>query len=196
MEDLEFLRERADVAPEGIRDPDAPGAEQPQDNSETRLGGSPSPVPTVSPIPDSPTLSVQLLSSHPLSVQPPPAAASCEKKRTAPRAPVIDHGKYDHLSYDQLREQCKKRSYKRKDSKVALKTRLASMDVEESKRTLTGDNAMNTSVSVTGKRGRTPLDVAEYLDGPVKRCCADALRVASVPDKEVVNQRASGGILS
>ena len=56
------------------------------------------------------------------------------------------------------------------------------------------DNAMGTSATVSGKRGRAPADVAGYLDGPPqnqeKRCCVDALRVAFVVDKEAVKGRA------
>ena len=78
--------------------------------------------------------------------------------------------------------------------KAALETRLAPMDAEVSERTLTAHTAMDTSVSVTGKRGRTPADVAEHIDGPPqnqeRRCRADDLCFAFVANKEVVKEHA------
>ena len=40
------------------------------------------------------------------------------------------------------------------------------MDAEGSRRIMTEDDAMDTLVSVTGKRGQSPGDVAESLNGP------------------------------
>lgn len=53
---------------------------------------------------------------------------------------------------------------------------------------------MDTSVSVSGKRGSAPVDAVEYLDGPpstqAKRCRVDDLRLASDADTEVVRGHA------
>ena len=77
---------------------------------------------------------------------------------------------------------------------AVLKTRLASMGAEERKRILTEANAADTSASVMRKRGRAPTDAVRYLDGPLRnqeeRCRADALRLVSVADKEVVKGHA------
>ena len=93
----------------------------------------------------------------------------------------MDHGKYDHVTYDHLHEQRIKRGYSRQAPKVASETRLAPIDAEESNRTPTEDNAMDTSASVTSNRGRAPAGVAEYADGALqnqeKRRRAGSLRL-------------------
>ena len=102
----------------------------------------------------------------------------------------MDRGRYDHLSYDQIHELYERRGTSRQDSKEVSKTRSAAMDAEESKRTLNEDDAAETSVTVTGKRGRVPVDVAGNLDRSPrshgKRCRVDDLHFASVVDKEEV----------
>ena len=64
-----------------------------------------------------------------------------------------------------------------------MRTRVAVMGAEESKRTLTEDKTVDTSAPVTGQQGRTIVDAAEYFKGPSgnqeKRCRVDALRFAS-----------------
>ena len=124
-------------------------------------GGSSSPSPRVMQIPDSPTPSVQRPSSPSLSVQLPPPA-SFDKNYAPSQAPAVGRGRYDHLSCDHFHEQC----YSRVASKAVSKIRLNSMAAGESRRTLTEDDAMDTSVSVTGKRNCTPVSTAEYLGGP------------------------------
>ena len=164
--DLGNVRKHVEVPLEGSRGPDAPSTGLRQDNSGVQVGVSSYPSPAMIPIPGTPTLSVLLPPSPSLSVRLPPPASSFDRNCTPSQAPVVDRGRFDHLSSDQLRELRKSRGYGRRDSKVELKTRLASMDAEGSKRTLTEDGAMDTSVSVTGKRGRAPADVVDNLDGP------------------------------
>ena len=55
------------------------------------------------------------------------------------------------------------REYIRKDSEVVSKTRLPAVGAEESKRTLAGSNAMDTSVAIAGKRERPPAHVAGHV---------------------------------
>ena len=56
------------------------------------------------------------------------------------------------------------------------------------------DNAMGTSATVSGKRGRAPADVVGYLDGPPqnqeKRCCVDARRSGFFADKDLLKEHA------
>ena len=65
----------------------------------------------------------------------------------------MDHGRFDYLAHDQIDELRNSRGYNRKESKEVSKTRSASMGEDEDKRTLAGESAMDTSVTVTGKRG-------------------------------------------
>ena len=87
------------------------------------------------------------------------------------------------------------RGYIRKDSEEVLKTHLAAMDAEEKKRTLTGSNDMDTSMSVLGARGRPPMGAAEHSEASRlsrhKRHRADALRAAFLAEMEVVKEHAS-----
>ena len=114
--------------------------------------------------------------------------------RSPSRPPAVDHGQYDHLSYGQLREQCKPRRYSRKDSEAVLKTRLTVMDAEGSKRTLVESNDTDSTVSVSGKRKRPTVDVADHLEGyhlsQDERYRVDAVRAAFTADMEVVQARA------
>ena len=68
------------------------------------------------------------------------------------------------------------------------------MGAEESKRVRTVDDAMNASVSVTGKRVGEPVDAGENLNGPPrnqgKRRRLGDLHSAFVSDEEVVKVRA------
>ena len=98
----------------------------------------------------------------------------------------------DHLSYDHLHALRKGRFYSQTDSKEALETRLALTDAERRRRALTADDAMDTPAALTEKRGHTPVDAAENLDGLPRnqngRCRVDARRLAFVAGKEVVKE--------
>ena len=67
------------------------------------------------------------------------------------------------------------------------------MEDGENRRILIGGDALDASVTATGKRGRPPADAVEALNFPTytqnKRYRADALRLALVVDKEVVDGR-------
>ena len=64
------------------------------------------------------------------------------------------------------------------------------MEAEAKRRSLAGDDAMDTSVTVTGTRGRPPANVVEVLNGPTniqdKRRRVDAPRSASAAEREVL----------
>ena len=68
------------------------------------------------------------------------------------------------------------------------------MGAEERKRTFNGDNPMDTSVAVTGKRGRATEDVAGNSDASLgsqeKRCRVGDLRLAFVTEKEAAGEHA------
>ena len=154
--------------------------EPPQDNSEMQVSGSSPPTPRVDPAPNFPTLSIRL----------PPPATSFDEGRAPSQAPVAGHGTYDHLSNDQIHEQCKTRGHSQKDLRAALNMRSASMDAGGSKRASTGDHALDASVRISGEPERPPAGMVGYLNGPhpsqEEPCCVDALRLASFPDKGVV----------
>ena len=103
-----------------------------------------------------------LVATIPVGSPPPPVSSFCNDC-TPSRAPTVGRGRFDRLLYGQIHEPRKRRGCDRKDSKGFLKTRLASMVDEENKRMLTGDDALGASVTLTGKGGRPPADVAEAL---------------------------------
>ena len=103
----------------------------------------------------------------------------------------MDRGRFDHLSYVRIHGLCRCRGYNRRGD--FFKTRLALMEDGENRRILIGGDALDASVTATGKRGRPPADAVEALNCPTytqnKRYRADALRLALVVDKEVVDGR-------
>ena len=110
------------------------------------------------------------------------------------KAPFVGREHYADMSYDQMHELCNRRGYNRKDSKEVLKTQVGSMGAEERKRTFTGDNPMDTSVTVTRKRGRATEDVVGKSDASLgsqeKRCRVGDLRLAFVTEKEAAGEHA------
>ena len=125
--------------------PDAPSPDLPRSNSEMQVSGSSSTSPRMAPVPNSPTLPVRLPASPSLSVQLPAPVSSFDKNCTLSQAPVANHGRNDRLPYDQTHGQCEKSGFRRKDSRAASKIRLAPMDAEAIKRTLTEETATDTS---------------------------------------------------
>ena len=91
------------------------------------------------------------------------------------------------MSYDQIRELSKRRSYSRKDSKAVLKTRAASAVAEERKRAITEERAMDTLVTVTERRGRESVDApensGESLRSQETRCRVGDPHLASVAER-------------
>ena len=151
LKDLGNVRGHVEFPPKGESNQDASSTTLTQGTSDVHVGGFSSPSPRAVPIPESPAVSVQL----------PPPVPSFDKNCTPSRAPVVNHGKYDYLSYDRAREQRKKGKDSGENSRGVLNTLLAAMIAEERKRTLTGDHEMDTSMSVLGRRERPPADVVE-----------------------------------
>ena len=98
------------------------------------------------------------------------------------------------MTYDQIDEQCRRRGYSRKDTKEVLKTRLAPMDAEQQKCSVSGDSTMDTSVTVTGKRSRVSDAVAEnsgkFVGDQDEWRRVGGLHLAFVADREVAKERA------
>jgi len=65
------------------------------------------------------------------------------------------------VSYDRIHQLCERRSKSRIDSNEVPKTRLAPKGIGGRKRAYADGDAMDTSATVTGKRGRAPDDAAE-----------------------------------
>ena len=194
--DLDGARKVAGAPLQGSGDPDASRKEPLQAKSGAQARGSSSESPRVKPVRDIPTLPVRLPSSRSPAVQLPRPGSCFDKNCISSQAPVVDRGRYDLSSFDQIHEQCRKRGYSRKDSKAAPKTRLASLAAEKSKRTLTEGYGMDTSATAAGSTVRPPADAAEYLNrshhsqdkgGPVV-----AFRLTFLADKEVLKVRARG----
>ena len=187
MEDLQKAQKFTGLSWGGSGDPDAPSTGPPQGASGMHERGSSPEYPDAIPVPDSPTLSVQLPPSPTLSVQLPAPVSCFGKNCTFSQSPVADRGRNDKLPRDQLRALYRQKGYCRKDSKAAPKTLLASMDAGASKPTrYLGDRCR--------KRGLPPAEVAEFLNGShgtqEKRCRVDAPLLALVADKEVAGGRA------
>ena len=128
MEEMEKGKKHGDSAVGDSGVPGAPNAILPQDKSYAKESGPSSPPPEATPIPDSPTFSVQLASPKSLWVRTQPPFPPFDNNRTPTQAPLVDHGRLDHLSYGQIHELRKRQGYNGKDSKSASKTRLASKD--------------------------------------------------------------------
>ena len=106
----------------------------------------------------------------------------------------MNWGRLDHLSYDQLRDQCQQHVYRRKGATEVLDTRLTTTQEQQAGSTQNTPMGSDIPVTGTGERGRPPEDVAEHLQCPTflldKRPRRDALRVAFVVGKEVVKGHA------
>ena len=91
----------------------------------------------------------------------------------------MDSGRLGHVSYDQLHDLCTRHGRHRKNSKEALEPR--AQEVRE---------ANDIPSTGAGKRGPPPEYVVDQLQSqtfaPNTRGGGEALRAASVPDKEVV----------
>ena len=134
-------------------------------NSDMSVSGSPSNSPEAIPKPGSPTPPVQLTSWPSLSVRLPPRVSSFDKSCAPSKVPVVAHGRLDPIPIGQICELFERPGNNGKDSKEVLRTRSASTADGENKLIVSGDNAMDTLVTVTGKRGRPPADVVEFLNG-------------------------------
>ena len=96
-------------------------------------------------------------------------------------------GNYDHLSFRQIRDLCISRGFYKKDAKAALQTRLVAMDAAARQSLKLDENAMDTSSSVLGKRGRSlaePMNVecsTEVAEGKRSRGETPATTMAVGP---------------
>ena len=87
------------------------------------------------PVPDLPSLPVQVPSPPPFSVQFPPQVSSFGRNFESPQAPKLSRTRYERWPYDQVRESRRRRGYRGGNSLGVLKTRIASADAAEDKRT-------------------------------------------------------------
>ena len=84
-----------------------------------------------------------------------------------PQFPTMNSGYFDYPAYDQLHELRKQRGCRRKDSKAALKQRLASMHDQDLSRARAVEGKTVNSVTEVGQQGRPISDVVEASHDPV-----------------------------
>ena len=126
------------------------------------------PSPKTALVPASPSPSLHMPSSPPSPSSNPAHCILLCKKCATSQAPPVARGRFDHLPFDQLHKQCKRRGRGRKGSKAVLKTRLASMGDGDRNRRTTGRDAVATSETVASKRDRVPavaVEISEALIG-------------------------------
>ena len=99
-------------------------------------------------------------------MQPPAPVSSFDKTCTPPRAPVVDHGRFNRLSYARSHELRKRRGCNRGDSEKVPETRLASTGEGENKRIPTGGSAIGTLVTAPGKKGPATYACGGVLEWP------------------------------
>ena len=113
----------------------------------------------------------------PLSIQLPSAPSSYDVICAPSRAPALDSGCVDELSYDQLHDLCTPRGFCPEVSKAVLSTGLASIQDQDLSHATAVDEKMDTSATGAGKRDRLPAYVVEQLQGPTcvpdRRCERD-----------------------
>ena len=129
--------------------PTESGGQSPDTSAEPPLAS-----PRSIPIPESPKNSE--CPSFPPVVEDHGQASNSFDQQCAPsQAPEGVRGNNGNLSYDQIHNLCKDRGYHKQDTKAALKTRLEAMDAVDRRLNIQSENAMDTSSSVSGKRGRS-----------------------------------------
>ena len=165
-EDVGKGKKHGELSLGGNGGPAAPITSLPQDNFEMRVSGSSSPSPVATPIPDFPALSVQLPSSRSLLVQLPFPVSSFFEYYAPSQARVVDRGRFGRLPFGQMRQLRLRGGRNRQDFKGVSKTRSAPMEDEGGKHILTGDDAMDTRVTVEGKRGQPTKDMVGVLNNP------------------------------
>ena len=92
------------------------------------------PRPEMIPVPDSPSLSVQLPTKQPSKPNLHPPDSSSERTCELPQVPRADGAQYEDLSWGQLHDRCSQRGRRKKASKAVLNARLSTMDAAEVKR--------------------------------------------------------------
>ena len=101
--------------------------------------------------------------------------------RLTGKAHPLNCGRYDHLPYSQLRELRNSRGYSRKGSKAVIITRLASTDEVDRNRTVSEDDAMDTSETsgcggYFGSTPRKPETAMPRGRSPLVPCCGQGSR--------------------
>ena len=107
------------------------------------------------PAPDSPTLSVRLLSPRRPPVGYPVKSSSGEKCEPS-QASVVGRAQFVQLTWAQLNGRFPHRGFRRKGWEEVLKTRLASMDVAEANCTQKRSAEQDSAIYEDGKRARAP----------------------------------------
>ena len=106
----------------------------------------------------------------------------------------MSSGRYENLTYGEVHVPCARGSCGRKGPKEVSKTRLASTDAEESKRTHAEDAATDTPVSVREKgAGRLWMGRGTWMAphrNQEKRCRVGDLQLAPDAAKEEVKEHA------
>ena len=115
------------------------------------------PSPAAVPVPASPALSAQVLSSPFLSVQLPAPAHSLDRNSVQFQAPAVGRTPYDERRWDRHHEQCTRGGYCRKYAHELSKTRLRSMDVAEAKRISVRGGEKAASGTISGEGERVPV---------------------------------------
>ena len=105
----------------------------------------------MTPVPDSPSLSVQLPLPRDTLDIPQPLGSSFDRTRGPSQAPRADGAQYDELTWGQLHDQCSQRGCRREESKAVLTTRLTAMETAEANRNLA------IGLQEAGKRERAPV---------------------------------------
>ena len=89
------------------------------------------PRPEMIPVPDSPSLSVQLPTPQGPAVIPQPLEFSFDRTCAPSQVPREDGAQNAELTWGHLRDQCSQRGYWQEESKAVSKTRLPTMDAAE-----------------------------------------------------------------
>ena len=176
-------------------DPTATSTASRREQSVVRVvNGLSSLSPGTVPPPASPSLSVQLPSAPSLSVRLRPLKPSFGNSCTLFQGPPVARGRCAHISYDQLRELCKRKGNCRKDSKAVPQTHLPPMVEVDRKRKVAEGDVTDTSETLTGTRDRAPVDTVEISEKSIgnheERCHVGDLHLAFVAEKDVAEERA------
>ena len=108
------------------------GREDGNSSSSTRIReGGRSPQPEIIPVPDPPSLSVQLPTQQPLKITLHLSDSSFDRTCGPFLDPRADGAQYAKLTWGPSRNQRSRRSYRKKESEAALKTRLITTDFDK-----------------------------------------------------------------
>ena len=144
-------------------------------------------------VPGSPTLSMQL-PSEPSQGDTGQVQASFDRHCAPSQTPAMGAANYDQSPYGQLHELRDQRIYHAKDTKAALRTRLAAVDAAKKRNAGANKSDADTSAPVLGKKNKTPMGATDTGEAPArnleKRPRGDALEMASAADLEAAKEHA------